>query len=147
MSGKIIHIDSSTRDTTQFPSACDFECILDTNFTDNNPRYYEITLISLILPSLLSKTKYPFLLVGLYNADVGQPIRTQSNNHSVPSELFVVPTTIVYGNYTDHSSPMIQTINLKPSTTLRFSIKTPNGAILDIGNQLVTAVFSIVTIN
>jgi hypothetical protein len=147
MSEKTIHIDSSTRDMTQFPNACDFECILDTNFTDNNPRYYEIRLKSLILPSLNSNTKYPFLLVSLYNANVGQPIHTQSNNHNVSSELFIVPTTPVYGNYTEHISPMVQKINLKPSTTLKFSVKTPNGDILDVGAQLVTAVFSIVYVN
>lgn len=110
----------------------------------NNPSPYQISLTSLIVPNRYVKNgyggtlaDYSYLLVSLYSDSAKTSTNNifSNNNNSIQS-LFKVPISSLYLQsnqqfYNFQFTNMVQTISFKENDTLRFTIRLPNGKVLE----------------
>jgi hypothetical protein len=109
----------------------------------NTYSQYEIQLLSLIIPinyivngstsTVTDSTEY--LSVSLNNVNNGYTVNTYSNNPSNSNAIFLahcVPNTRAWGVYYSNS---IQTIRLNMSKSLKLSIRTSDGQLLNFTLQ------------
>jgi hypothetical protein len=118
-----------------------FRPIIYNMIPNNQTSDYEVKLVSLTIPNkypVISGYKgvidnYPYLIVGLTNVNSGNSTEIYSNNPNAINSAFVCPNI---GKpdlmWLEFNCAMTQTLKFRMGGDIRFTIKTPQGGILEL---------------
>ena len=121
-----------------------FRPIIYNMIPNNQTSDYEVKLVSLTIPNKYPVSSgykgvidnYPYLIVGLTNVNSGNSTDIYSNNPNAIKSAFVCPNI---GKpdlmWLEFSCAMTQTLKFRMGGDIRFTIKTPQGGILELAQD------------